>query len=127
MSRGGRRRRDEVPLADAMFLSPSLPARVISPLPSPPELVEDRRSYHPLGMFRPARSFGGLPSPVVIKKAPKARPGRFLPFGLSFAQPDKVALCVRRKTRREVLFAKGKGGGGRRRRPRKNWFSKVSC
>lgn len=51
----------------------------------------------------------------------------------SFADPRRTIICVRRKQRREVMFAKfhmGSGGAGRRRnwrRPRRNNFSDVVC
>lgn len=54
------------------------------------------------------------------------RPTR-LPAQVRFADPAQVAICVRRKERREVLHAlryvrKGKGGSRRR-----NWASKIKC
>lgn len=45
---------------------------------------------------------------------------------VAFAVPSKVAVCVRRHRRREVLMAKGIGGS-RVRRPRRNEWSDVSC
>lgn len=46
--------------------------------------------------------------------------------GVGFAQPKKVALCARRHSRREVLFAKGVGGTKVRRGKRNAW-SDVQC
>lgn len=44
---------------------------------------------------------------------------------VAFATPDTVGICVRRKERREVLFAKRRfGGSGRRRR---TWRSDIKC
>lgn len=45
---------------------------------------------------------------------------------LKFRSPKHVQLCVRREQRREVLLAKGRGGG-RHRRPKRNRFSNVRC
>ena len=51
-----------------------------------------------------------------------------VPARVQFAVPKKVAICIRRKARREVLHAlkltkKGKGGGARKR----NLWSNVKC
>lgn len=133
MSRRARRRRSQVITSPSAIpsrsLSFSLPRQVTRPAPI--RLVEDRRTYHPLGYFRPARTISGHPvGPVVVTKnrstKNQARP--FLAKGLSFALPKKTLICVRRKTRKEVLHAlkkvgKGKSGGRRRR----NWYSNIGC
>lgn len=48
---------------------------------------------------------------------------------VGFQHPWQVIVCVRRKKRREVLFALGKGGrgGNARRVVRRNEFSEVRC
>lgn len=106
--------------------------------------IEDRRRFH-ADRYRPARdrntrkarvaalsllgsqmhfmdpvsrlrdiSYGVKSSPYFSKES-----GRY---------SSKVILCIRRKTRREVLFAAGKaGGGGIRRSRRRNEFSDVYC
>jgi len=54
--------------------------------------------------------------------------GRFKKNRLKFTDPNTL-ICVRRKIRKEVLFAKkffGKGGSGQR-SPRFNYYSKVRC
>lgn len=129
MSRRGRSRRSETPIADATFQPPirslaPLFSDLASPL-GPLSEVEDRRTFHPLDDFRPAMEIGGTRTgPRQVKKSFKPQ----LPFGLQFAVPEKTVVCVRRKTRREVIFAKRKQGGGRgRKRPTKNWFSKIGC
>lgn len=55
-----------------------------------------------------------------------------VPFPTSrviFTHSNKIAVCVRRKRRREVLMATGQHGGhgGRRRIPRRNINSSVGC
>lgn len=45
---------------------------------------------------------------------------------LGFANPQQIPVCVRRKERREVLLAKGKGGGNHR-KARRNQWSDVKC
>lgn len=47
---------------------------------------------------------------------------------LSFAESGRVLVCVRRKTRREVLFAKRSTGRGAKSRVRyRNAFSNIRC
>lgn len=131
-----RRRRDrDTPEADAVLHQPL--AQLLSPAPMPARAlvtyqptnlldVEDRRSYHPQNIFRAPKQFSGHPvKPHVIKNQPKFK--NQLPFGLKFAVPENTVICVRRKQRREVIFAKNKSGGGSRRKPRKNWNSKIGC
>lgn len=88
--------------------------------------IEDRRSHHPLGVHRPARQDTGHP----VKPHKVAKPTKFrqLSAGFQFAQPERTLICVRRKQRKEVLFAKRKTGKGvRRRRPRRTWLSNIGC
>lgn len=47
--------------------------------------------------------------------------------GIRFEQPEAVARCVRRKTRREVIFAKRKHRKGAGSRRRYNFWSTVKC
>lgn len=53
---------------------------------------------------------------------PRGRRYEFLGFDV----PSSVLVCVRRKQRRQVLFAKGKNGRGNR-RPRWNATSHIWC
>lgn len=98
-------------------------------------LFEDRRSFHPAGPSRPAFS---LPRSAAVVRVPspprtrtsvdgaKARTPKL--YQLQFAVPAKVALCVRRKRRKEVLHAKGIAGSKKRMRsPRRNYWSSISC
>lgn len=93
--------------------------------------VEDRRSYHPLDFFRPAKMLSGHPvQPVNVNKTKtRGRPyfKMAVPSGLRFAQPAKTVMCVRRKTRREVIIAKSFTKRGRGSPKRKNWYSKIGC
>lgn len=94
--------------------------------------VGDRRFYNPVARFiRPATLLSGSPARVVASPPRKpllARSGptwRGLLSQLSFRTPRKVAVCVRRGVRREVLAARGALGANRpgRRGP----FSVVRC
>ena len=47
---------------------------------------------------------------------------------LQFFDPRMTLICVRRKIRREVIFAFGKAGAGMfRKKPKRNFHSKYSC
>lgn len=47
---------------------------------------------------------------------------------LAFAKPSRVALCIRRSIRKQVLHAfKQTGAGKHHRRPRLNEWSSISC
>lgn len=76
----------------------------------------DRRLYHPQGMNRPAVTVYGSPAVLVGSRAKG-----------QFSQIPKALPCVERVRRREVLFAKGKGGKGYRSPHRKNPYSDIWC
>lgn len=85
--------------------------------------VEDRRTYHPAGVARPSVSSRRhhTPKPSTGFTAFHSKPL------MTFGAPRHVLICVRRKTRDEVLHALGKTGRGSG-RPRKfNQYSKVRC
>lgn len=98
--------RNLLPITSRRLLSPKL---VFKP-PSPRLFeVEDRRRV-------PEQ-----PPKLVNARPAKIRP--FVsPFGLvKFRLPKRAIICVRRKLRREVLFAKGGAGKGKRRFRRKHF------
>lgn len=83
--------------------------------------LEDRRLYKPDRGLAPPAALNRNASRIV---APKYSP----PFAVRFADPRLVSICAKRKIRREVLFALGKGGKrGRLNKPRRNFWSRVSC
>lgn len=117
-------------LSPAPLVSPILPelAEVLSD-------VEDFRYYHPLGGNRPAstvrskRANIGLVDPGSRLRRFPAQTKAIRAFGNTPLERklDPAAVCVRRKSRREVLHAlnrtrKGKGGS-----PRRNWRSSIKC
>lgn len=90
--------------------------------------IEDYRVFTP-DPVRVAKS--SRRSSVRLQLAPaRGRPVSGRPFSdvqrLTFRQPKFVAVCIRRKQRKEVLFAKGKSGGGNR-RGRRSFWSDVRC
>lgn len=130
-----------------------LPRPVYLPLVSPLPPISDRRRYHPAGKKRPVFSSPRSASRLVAV-GPKGKrdvtragrdPGRLtlsvIEAGFSqpaaevgdfkrvgFAVPKRVAVCVRRGVRREVLFAKNQHGKGARNPVRRrSETSNVSC
>lgn len=99
--------------------------------------IEDRRTWHPLGSERNARSFKRATHSLVIPPANVNKnknqskfkgPKLTLPHTIGFEAPQQVLVCVRRKTRKEVLFAKNKTGKGARKfKRRRSWLSEISC
>lgn len=94
--------------------------------------LEDRREFHPERARRPARGFFIPRHRLVILSDPVGDSMRDMsqsvPFSIGFERPKQVAVCIRRKQRREVIHALGKAGAGvRRRRPRRSEYSDVRC
>lgn len=92
-------------------------------------LYQDHRSFHPEGPFRAPLSLLGRPRPRIIAPQLPMRSGkRPRLYQLAFQAPDDVIVCVRRKRRKEVLFAKNKAGkSGQQRKRRRTYFSSISC
>lgn len=93
------------------------------------QLLEDRRLFHPAGALRAPRSFFMRPRLVVAAPRAKTRLNQrsmSLPSRIGFEVPHRVAICVRRKTRKEVIIAKrvARNGGGAKHR---NIWSDVRC
>lgn len=99
---------------------------------TPPLTVfEDRRLWSPYRSLLPAGTLGSRSARRLVE-VPRAASGLlqdpFPSLRLGFAVPKRVVLCVRRKTRREVIHARGfvrKGASSRVRR--RNQFSEVTC
>lgn len=141
MARNRRRKREVSTSTPSLTVSRLLPSQVRTPvstqiLQANPlhGFVQDLRTFHPLKALRGAVYSTGGPARLVLKDRSRGnRPGY---FGSSqtkaiqaFGSPDKVPICVRRKRRREVLFAKRGGAGGfaKRKRYRRNAHSAIRC
>lgn len=103
---------------------------VIRPLPKLVLSLDDRRTYYPDVFVRPAGALSRLARQVRVSSRPTGVTRNVLRgadvFG--FTIPKKVALCVRRKQRRSVLFAMERTGKGSRSRVRRrNEWSEVRC
>ena len=97
---------------------------------SPLSLYEDRRTWHP----DDARIVQAVRSVFAFRRSAKRIIDRANPMwharsALSFADPSRVIVCLRRKIRREVIHAfkkNGKGGRGQK-RPKRNFYSAIGC
>lgn len=142
----GRIERRRVAFADAtrrVLIAPPRPALLVvrrSSRPSVLRQLEDRRTFHPQGAARPAAGFF-VPRHRLVVRAPARRsvtvtgPGLGAspsqdffspPIGVGFQAPRQVAVCIRRKVRKQVMHAKG-FAGGKVRRPRRTEYSGVIC
>lgn len=105
------------------------PLRVSSP--SVLQLVEDRRTIpHDIRPFRYVDT-AGVQAQVV--KRPVDAPARSVravppPLFHKFVHPERVPVCIRRQTRRRVLFALRHAGRGKSLPPRR-WTAKsfIRC
>lgn len=95
---------------------------------------EDRRQFHPDGVYSPPRRLDRPRAKIVVRArsrvapAPQSvRPAAVPRAFLSFDVPQKVLICVRRKIRKEVLHAFHKTGKSGQRKPRRNLYSDISC
>lgn len=125
-------------------ISPSLDSLLSPPLPPTKPLVQtslvvpvsrpsvltpqsDRRLYHPNKFM--VHALPRAAAQLVPDRRGNAIRAQNLSPRLMFNTPARVALCVRRKMRREVLHAlkltrkSGKGGGRRHR----NAWSQIKC
>lgn len=120
--------RDHFPIASRDPLNQILlPRPALSPLRLDILALEDRRQWHPERQNRP---FAAAPiqarRPVAKQRPAFSQPSQTKAI-IAFADPSRVAVCVRRGVRREVLHALKVAGGTGQRRPRFNASSKISC
>lgn len=118
---------------------PVRPARFTVPTLSVLRQIEDRRDYHPSGPKRAARTLLGTTAkvkrvPTILRKGTnrllksvQSASGVLGRDKVAFQMPERVVVCVRRKVRREVLFAKRATGKGSRSFKRRNEWSEVKC
>lgn len=99
------------------------------PRTTPLQEIEDRRRWHPAKYLAPAQTLSRRDQRRLVERSrPTGWAEAFPSLRLGFAVPKKVAVCVRRKSRREVIHAlklTGKGGAARRRR--KSTFTDIRC
>lgn len=122
----------------AMFARPVAPIRLprLTRVPRVSLLqYEDRRTFHPDGRLRRVIALPQRAARIVTKdkRNVSQQSGRsyYRPLStkavLAFAAPSRVAVCVRRHRRREVLFASRRTGKGAYARKHLTDLSKISC
>lgn len=134
MARNKRKRSRRVVSINANGRLPVIDVSRLSVRPVDLRLFEDRRAWHPDRPNRPVMSFNRSRHRLVARDPLTRRRGRIwrsyrgVNARIGFADPDRVLVCVRRRKRREVLFAKRKTGRGvKKRHPRFTELSKISC
>lgn len=141
-SRKNQRRRDVSTISNRRL--PTLPTQTLKtpdylkPLSLLQEL-EDRRQFHPEGRQRPARGFRNArhrltEHKTITRRQQPNKKFKTVPTGLQqtthrigFEQPEQIAVCVRRKKREEILHALKKTGKTGQKRPRRSYYSSISC
>lgn len=97
---------------------------------------EDRRLWHPEDPISPARSFTTSRHRLSLVDSPSRyqyslkknyRNLNQTKARISFVDPHRVLVCVRRKVRKEVMHALRHAGRSGQRKPRRNAYSSVSC
>jgi len=87
-----------------------------------PRSLQDRRKYDPTTRTqKPAARTRSATRYTIPTSTP------YLSSRYGFSRPQDVSICVRRKTRKEVLFAKRKTKAGARSRRHYNRWSEVKC
>lgn len=93
--------------------------------------IEDRRLWHPEGIYAPAKSFNQSRHRLVAQPIARVFTGSGYkltrPSTIAFAAPKKVLICVRRGIRKQVLHALNKTGKVGQNRPRRSYYSSISC
>lgn len=88
--------------------------------------LEDRRRYHPEAFNAPLAAAPTSARRVVERVIAPGYPGALHRTRLALHDPSHVSQCVRRQERREVLLAKGRGGGGNK-APKWTELSRKGC
>lgn len=98
-------------------------------LPSPSlSLIEDLRQWHPEQSTRPIRTFSGQPARLKVFSGPTRSGTRpLVPYSITFRNPQKTVVCVRRTQRKQVLHALGVAGRKGLKPRRRIWSSAISC
>lgn len=134
MARRRRRQREQVKrevskfskIEHDLFHVSDMPTREDKPYHDRRRLQDDRRRFHPYRYAIPLLNDG---RPARIKEIPTKKKFIGVYGRLSFKNPLKVEVCIRRKSRRLSLFRLGKIGKGKKVSPKRRWneFSIIKC
>jgi hypothetical protein len=122
-----KRKRRRARVTDVNAIAAVMRSPVLRPLRV---TIDDYRTYHPEGAFRPPLRVYGQPArwrEQPTKQRSRIGKVKLAPGHMVFTQPKTVMVCVRRKTRRNVLFAKGFNGRKHLRKGRLNANSRIKC
>lgn len=108
-----------VTIADASPLLGAFDNRLWSPEPAVPRtaVLEPTRR----------RGRGVLVAPVAAARPRLATRPHDHGVRLHYVRPNKIAVCIRRKQRRQVLFATRNTGKGAKSPRRRNYYSQIGC
>lgn len=114
-----------------------VPSRALLAARPAVSFLDDRRLFHPEPFRAPVLFTTTRPARIVAARNTNhgrkfrtdnvSRAKLLSPAGVVFDEPRSVTVCVRRKARREVLFAKRKTGRGARSPKTRNFWSNVKC
>lgn len=104
-----------------------LPRPTLSPLRLDILALEDRRLWHPERQNRPFAAAPRQASRPVARQRPAFHQPSQTRAIIAFQEPSRVAVCVRRGIRREVLHALGVAGKRGLGGPHRNEASTISC
>lgn len=132
MSRRSKRRkrmRSEERDAIAVSMPRRMPPPVRSDFSSLADLIEieDNRTWTPVPFHSPVSVFLKADANVNVGRKRNVQFAYNARDIFRFERPEHLARCVRRKQRREVLFALRRTRSGRGRPKRRNYWSDVSC
>ncbi len=85
-------------------------------------MIQDNRLFSPTPLVQREIRRINI-TPVIVKSRPNIRKRGTSAF---LSIPRSAIICARRKIRKEVIFAKNKGGSGNR-RPKFNENSQLHC
>lgn len=90
--------------------------------------IQDNRVFHPSKPHRPpAASTHSFRSNLAVPPPSKQNKRTTLPAQVAFQAPKQVLVCIRRKTRAEVLHALKRTRAGAGSRKRRNTSSDIKC
>ena len=107
-----------------------LPLERVTRSPSYLQKLEDRRTFHPEKNYRPLSHVRNAAKLIAVDRT-YSNNKRPIPSHtkarIAFADPKRIALCIRRQKRKEVLHALNKTGKIGQKKPQRNEYSSISC
>ncbi len=90
--------------------------------------IEDRRRYNPTRQPRTHKTTLGTSAKIIFtQQTGKKNQMKFKTPIARFVNPAQVIACVRRKQRKEIMFANKKAGRQGQRKQKRNSISNIKC